>query len=331
MKILLTYMDVKKVNYLFIYLFIYLYFFYIDIQGTSFEDDELYEDFMISPSPDQIFRKNKIVCIVYCWKLEITIKIKNKKTNKLLHTFFCISYSISFLCPSISIPKMEQVTDDSRLDHSTDSQISDVRTYPSSSKQKLYSLFVIPIFGIFVAVVIGLLRKYGCNILTNFVRRVSSYVMDISYLSDGDKSVHTPNDVNEMLDEISTEAYGDSSVSSLSWDPCFQMDADIVSQNIKDIAGSLSISHHNGVIMNDQMTQTSIHSMSFDGYFNDSIIDINLKTDISPIELYPSFTAGIQLESSDYDEDLTHPKYIQEKRKMKILTLLFPMMKAITM
>ena len=119
---------------LFIYLFIYLYFFHIDIQGTSFEDDEL--DFMISPSPDQIFRKNKIVCIVYCWKLEITIKLKTKKTNKLLHTFFCISYSISFLCPSISVPKMEQVTDDSRLDHSTDSQMSDVGTYPSSSKQK---------------------------------------------------------------------------------------------------------------------------------------------------------------------------------------------------
>ena len=210
---------------------------------------------------------------------------------------------------------MEQVTDDSRLDHSTDSQISDIGTYPSSSKQKLYSLFVIPIFGIFVAVVIGLLRKYGCNILTNFVRRVSSHVMDISYLTDGDQSVHTPNDVNEMLDEISTEPYGDSSVSSLSWDPRFQIEADIVSQNIRDIAGSLSNSHHNGVIMNDQMTQTSIHSLSFDGYLNDSIIDINLKTDISAIELYPSFTAGIQLESSDYDEDLTHPKYIQEKKE----------------
>ena len=89
-------MDVKKVNYLFIYLFI---FFHIDIQGTSFEDDDLYEDFMISPSPDQIFRKNKIVCIVYCWKLEITIK-KNKQTSPYillykLFYFFFMSFSFS--------------------------------------------------------------------------------------------------------------------------------------------------------------------------------------------------------------------------------------------
>ena len=211
---------------------------------------------------------------------------------------------------------MEQVTDDSRLDHSTDSQISDAGTYPSSSKQKLYSLFVIPILGIFVAVIIGLVRKYGCNILTNFVRRIWNHVMDINYLSDRDQSIHTPNAVNEMLDEISTEPYGDSSVSSLSSDPRFQMDADIVNQNIRDIAGSLSnYYHHNGVNMNDQMTQTSDHSTSFASNLNDSIIDINLKTDISPIELYPSFTAGIQLESSDYNEDLTHPKYIQENKE----------------
>ena len=139
--------------------------------------------------------------------------------------------------------------------------------------------------------------------------------MDINYLSDGDQSIHTPNALNEVLDEIST----DSSVSSLSWDPRFQVDADTVNQNIRDIAGSLSnYYHHNGDNMNDQMTQTSDHSMSYVSDLNDSIIDINLKTDISPIELYPSFTAGIQLESSDYDEDLTHPKYIQENKENEI-------------
>ena len=81
-----------------------------------------------------------------------------------------------------------------------------------------------------------------------------------------------------------------------------------MTQNINEIAADLSISSQNGIFMNDQMTQTSDHSFSIDNVFNDSIIGINLKTDLSPIEMYPSFTAGMQLDSSDYDEDLTEPK-----------------------
>ena len=117
--------------------------------------------------------------------------------------------------------------------------------------------------------------------------------------------------MNEALDDISTEPYGSSSISSLSWDPRFPIEADIVSQNIRDMA-MLSNSHQSELIVIDQMTQTSDHSISIASDSNDSIIDIKLNANLSPLDLYPSFTAGIQLDSSGYDEDLTQVKYMQK-------------------
>ena len=207
-----------------------------------------------------------------------------------------------------SVQKMEPVTEGISNDHSISADTTDNVSYSSKYQNKLFSLFVIPIFGIFLAVIIVLLRKYGCGIVTNTVRRISNYIMDINHQNFADQSIRTSTSVNEMLDGLSTEPYGDTTSSSLNWDPRFPVDAEIVTQNINEIAADLSISSQNGIFMIDQMTQTSDHSFSIDNAFNDSIIGINLKTDLSPIEMYPSFTAGIQLDSSDYDEDLTEPK-----------------------
>ena len=156
-------------------------------------------------------------------------------------------------------------------------------SFSSNYMHNLYSLLVIRIFAIFIGALIGLLRKYGCTLMVNLVRRISNYFFNIN--------VHTPSAVNEILDAISTEECGSSSISSLSWDPRFTAEAAIISQNIKD--------------MNDQTTQTSDHSSSIANQSNDSIIDIDLNAPLSPIELDPSFTAGIHLES-DVDEDMTH-------------------------
>ena len=203
---------------------------------------------------------------------------------------------------------MEPVTEGITNDHSISEDTTDNLAYSSKYQYKLFSLFVIPIFAIFLAGIIVLLRKYGCGIMTNLVRRILNYIMDINHQNFGDQSIRTSTSVNEMLDGVSTEPYGDTTSSSLNWDPRFPLDAEIVTQNINEIAADLSISSQNGIFMIDQMTQTSDHSFSIDNAFNDSIIGINLKTDLSPIEMYPSFTAGIQLDSSDYDEDLTEPK-----------------------
>ena len=207
-----------------------------------------------------------------------------------------------------SVQKMEPVTEGITNDHSISEDTTDNLSYSSKYQYKLFSLFVISIFGIFLAGIIVLLRKYGCGIMTNLVRRISNYIMDINHQNFADQSIRTSTSVNEMLDGVSTEPYGDTTSSSLNWDPRFPLDAEIVTQNINEIAADLSISSQNGIFMIDQMTQTSDHSFSIDNAFNDSIIGINLKTDLSPIEMYPSFTAGIQLDSSDYDEDLTEPK-----------------------
>ena len=79
---------------LFIYLSIYI--FHINIQSTNFEDDDLYEDFMISPSPDQI-----LVRSMYCLLSEIRNNYKkNKQTSPYillykLFYFFFMSFNFS--------------------------------------------------------------------------------------------------------------------------------------------------------------------------------------------------------------------------------------------
>ena len=161
-----------------------------------------------------------------------------------------------------------------------------------NSLNHLYSLLVIPIFAIFIGVLIGLLKRYGCTLLVNFARRVSNYVLNIND-TDNDLSVHTPSAVNEILDALSTETYGSSSISSLSWDPRIRTEAEVISRKIKD--------------MNNQATQTSDHSSSIINDSNESIIAIDYNAPLSPIELYPSFTFDIQVES-DVDEDITQVK-----------------------
>ena len=51
----------------FLKLFIFFVVFYIDIQGSTFEDENLYEDFTICAS-QQIYKKTSIVCIILCLK-----------------------------------------------------------------------------------------------------------------------------------------------------------------------------------------------------------------------------------------------------------------------
>ena len=80
---------------------------------------------------------------------------------------------------------------------------------------------------------------------------------DINVEIDYSISDHTTAGVNEALDNISTEEYGSSQVSSLSWDPRIQLEAERVSQIIRDD----DISSKNSFLdkdMNDQATQTSI-------------------------------------------------------------------------
>ena len=151
--------------------------------------------------------------------------------------------------------------------HTTIFEKSKDRPYSSKSMHQLFSLLVIQILAIFIGALIGLLRKYGCTLMVNLVRRISNYVLDINNMNDY-PSVHTPSAVNEILDGISTERrYGSSSISSLSWDPRFTTEAEIISQNIK--------------AMNNQKTQTPDHSSSIPNQSNDSIIDIDLCSYVS--------------------------------------------------
>ena len=112
---------------------------------------------------------------------------------------------------------MEPVTEGISNDHSVSVDTTDNVSYSSKYRYKLFSLFVIPIFGIFLAVIIGLLRKYGCGIMANLVRRISNYIMDINHQNFADQSIRTSTSVNEMLDGISTEPYEDTTTSSLNY------------------------------------------------------------------------------------------------------------------
>ena len=83
---------------------------------------------------------------------------------------------------------MEPVTQEPKLYHNTISEISVEGSL--SWKHELYSLFVIPIFGIFLDVIIGLFRKYGCTLFVNVVRRTSNYVSGVNYQNDDNQIVH---------------------------------------------------------------------------------------------------------------------------------------------
>ena len=137
-------------------------------------------------------------------------------------------------------------------------------------------------------------------------------MMDINQnLDNNDMSVHTPSVVNEALDNISTEEYGTSSISSLSWDSRIQVEADRLSEIIRQNNGSSEnifsdLSKKNDIMI-EQETQTSDH------YFNNeadySILNVDQNYRLSPMDLFPSFTADIRLES-DSDNDTTIPKFL---------------------
>ena len=98
-------------------------------------------------------------------------------------------------------------------------------------------------------------------------------MMDINVEVDDNNSDHTPAEVNEVLDNISTEEYRSSPTSSLSWDPRIRVEADRISQIIKD-TNSFSEISISGKDINDQGSQTSNQD-----------IDVNPEADISTLIL----------------------------------------------
>ena len=211
----------------------------------------------------------------------------------------------------LSVEKVESVTD-----KNTDQNLSSTRgvdeSTGSESGSRLYSLLTIPISAILIGILILLIRKFGCHFIINFIRRLSNHMMDIDQnLDNNDMSVHTPSVVNEALDNISTEEYGTSSISSLSWDSRIQVEADRLSDIIRQTYGLSEtlfpdLSKEN-VNMIDQETQTPDHS--FDNEADHSILNIDRNYRLPPMDLFPSFTADIPLESES-DNDTTIPKFL---------------------
>ena len=179
----------------------------------------------------------------------------------------------------------------------------------SSTSNGLYGLISIPIFAIMIGLLIISLRKYGGPTLANFVRSVSNYMMDINVEIDSNISDHTPAEVNEALDNISTEQYGSSSVSSLSWDSRIQVEAERLSQIIRDD----HISSKNSFLDNDtidQATQTSMQDEDGSQEEDITTMNIDLRAPLSPMDLYQSFTASIQIDSDSDDENTIPMKII---------------------
>ena len=172
----------------------------------------------------------------------------------------------------------------------------------------LYGFISIPIFAILIGLVIAILRRYGCHTCANNIRAMSNYMMDINVQLNDNNLDHTPAEVNEALDNISTEDYRSSPVSSLSWDSRIQVEADRISQVIRDKNSSFEISILDKV-MNDQGTQTSDQSIDINPEADNSTLTINLNAPLSPMDLFPSFTADIEIESNS-DAELTFPKVL---------------------
>ena len=194
---------------------------------------------------------------------------------------------------------MESITDKD----STDCDASSSSPSHNSVQSGLYSLISIPIFAIIIAILIIFLRKYGCYRCANLVRAVSNYMMDINL---GDNiSNRTPAEVNEALDNISTEEYGSSPTSTLSWDSRIAVEADRISHIIKDtnISSEISLSPTH---INDQGTQTSNQDINVNPEADISNLTNFLNATLSPMDLYPSFTAPIDLES-ECEDDMTIP------------------------
>ena len=122
---------------------------------------------------------------------------------------------------------------------------------------------------------------------------------------------HTPAEVNEALDNISTEQYGSSPVSSLSlsWDSRIQVEAERLSQIIRDD----QISSKNSFLDKDtieQATQTSIQDEDGSQEEDITTVNIDLRAPLSPMDLYPPFTASIQIDSDSDDDENTIPMKI---------------------
>ena len=206
---------------------------------------------------------------------------------------------------------MESVSD---KDEIPPSSMPDYIMNDSRKSNGLYGLITIPLLAILIGILIGVLRKFGCDFMVNFISRISNHMLDINVDPHEDMSIHTPFAVNEALDNISTEEYGSSSISSLSWDPRIQLEADRLSEVIADTTRlserSLSIpsmqDHSNQSNKNlvDQQTQTSDQSIDIEADESIGIVNLDLKHPLSPMDLSPTFTADMTLESES-DEDLT--------------------------
>ena len=206
---------------------------------------------------------------------------------------------------------MEPVTIKDSTDIDTSSMLPSSDNIMSSTSNGLYGLISIPIFAIMIGLLIIFLRKYGCPTLANFVRSLSNYMMDINVEIDSNITDHTPAEVNEALDNISTEQYGSSPVSSLSlsWDSRIQVEAERFSQIIRDD----HISSKNSFLDKDtieQATQTSIQDEDGSQEEDITTVNIDLRAPLSPMDLYPPFTATIQIDSDSDDDENTIPMKI---------------------
>ena len=206
---------------------------------------------------------------------------------------------------------MEPVTIKDSTDIDTSSMLPSSDNIMSSTSNGLYGLISIPIFAIMIGLLIIFLRKYGCPTLANFVRSLSNYMMDINVEIDSNITDHTPAEVNEALDNISTEQYGSSPVSSLSlsWDSRIQVEAERLSQIIRDD----HISSKNSFLDKDtieQATQTSIQDEDGSQEEDITTVNIDLRAPLSPMDLYPPFTASIQIDSDSDDDENTIPMKI---------------------
>ena len=144
---------------------------------------------------------------------------------------------------------------------------------------------------------------------SNIIRAVSNYMIDVNVQMNDNNSDHTPAEVNEILDYISTEDYRISPASSLSWDSRIQVEADRISQIIID-KNSSSENSILDKVMNEQGTQTSDRTIDINPETDNSTLNIDLNAPLSPMDLFPSFTDDIELESGS-DSEITLPKVLE--------------------
>ena len=212
------------------------------------------------------------------------------------------------------VKKVESITEEEEEDDAPPSVDPGSEISDSGSRNGLYGLIIIPVLAILIGIVVAVMRKYGCGLFLNFIGRISNHMLDINVDAHEDTSIRTPSAVNEALDNVSTEDYGNSSsISSLSWDSQIQIDADRISEVIEHNSILSERSSSNPSVpdqsrkMIDQQTQTTDQSEDIE--MDETIGILDLDHPLSPMDLFPTFTADISIDS-DSDNDLTIPKVL---------------------